>query len=77
MRVVGVAARRREVFDRGLEHGVDPRVLAYEAGWVVLRPIAADLDELQAVDGVGEGRARAVREGLSRLAESSLLERYV
>jgi diadenylate cyclase len=30
-----------------------------------------------AVDGVGEGRARAVREGLSRLAESSILERYV
>ena len=29
------------------------------------------------VDGVGESRARAVREGLSRLAESSILERYV
>jgi diadenylate cyclase len=29
------------------------------------------------VDGVGEGRARLVREGLSRLAESSILERYV
>jgi diadenylate cyclase len=29
------------------------------------------------VDGVGEQRARAVREGLSRLAESSILERYV
>jgi diadenylate cyclase len=26
---------------------------------------------------VGEQRARAVREGLSRLAESSILERYV
>jgi diadenylate cyclase len=26
---------------------------------------------------VGEGRARLVREGLSRLAESSILERYV
>lgn len=41
------------------------------------RLLAANLDELQAVDGVGEGRARAVREGLSRLAESSILERYV
>ncbi len=45
MRVVGVAARRRQVFDRRLGHGVDPRVLAYEAGWVVLRPVEADLDE--------------------------------
>jgi diadenylate cyclase len=26
---------------------------------------------------VGESRARSVREGLSRLAESSILERYV
>jgi diadenylate cyclase len=39
--------------------------------------LAAGLDDLMAVDGVGEGRARAVREGLSRLAESSILERYV
>jgi 8-oxo-dGTP pyrophosphatase MutT (NUDIX family) len=45
MRVVGVAARHRQVFDRRLGHGVDPRVLAYEAGWVVLRPLEADLDE--------------------------------
>lgn len=45
MRVVGVAAKHRRVFDRRLEHGVDPRVLAYEAGWVVLRPLEADLDE--------------------------------
>ena len=30
-----------------------------------------------AVEGVGELRARTVREGLSRLAESSILERYV
>ncbi|MCU1432732.1 MAG: integrity scanning, DisA, linker region, partial [Actinotalea sp.] len=39
--------------------------------------LAAGIDELMAVDGVGEQRARAVREGLSRLAESSILERYV
>ncbi|WP_018637413.1 DNA integrity scanning diadenylate cyclase DisA [Parafrankia elaeagni] len=39
--------------------------------------LAAGVDDLQAVEGVGEGRARAVREGLSRLAESSILERYV
>ena len=39
--------------------------------------LAAGLEDLMAVDGVGELRARAVREGLSRLAESSILERYV
>jgi diadenylate cyclase len=39
--------------------------------------LAASIDDLQAVDGVGESRARNVREGLSRLAESSILERYV
>ena len=39
--------------------------------------LAASIDDLQAVDGVGEARARSVREGLSRLAESSILERYV
>ena len=39
--------------------------------------LAASIEDLMAVDGVGEQRARAVREGLSRLAESSILERYV
>ena len=39
--------------------------------------LAAGLDDLMAVEGVGELRARMVREGLSRLAESSILERYV
>ncbi len=43
-----------------------------------LQPLlAAGLDDLMRVDGVGELRARMVREGLSRLAESSILERYV
>ncbi len=41
------------------------------------RLLAAGIDELMVVEGVGEGRARAVREGLSRLAETSILERYV
>ena len=41
------------------------------------RLLAASIDDLQTVDGVGEARARTVREGLSRLAESSILERYV
>lgn len=39
--------------------------------------LAADFENLRAVDGVGELRARSVREGLSRLAENSILERYV
>jgi diadenylate cyclase len=39
--------------------------------------LGAGIEDLQAVDGVGETRARSVREGLSRLAESSILERYV
>jgi diadenylate cyclase len=39
--------------------------------------LAASIDDLQMVEGVGDTRARSVREGLSRLAESSILERYV
>lgn len=43
-----------------------------------LQPLlAANIEDLLAVEGVGDQRARAVREGLSRLAESSILERYV
>ncbi len=39
--------------------------------------LSAGVEDLQAVDGVGDLRARSVREGLSRLAESTILERYV
>jgi diadenylate cyclase len=39
--------------------------------------LSATIDDLQTVEGVGESRARAVRDGLSRLAEASILERYV
>ena len=39
--------------------------------------LSASVEDLQLVEGVGELRARSVREGLSRLAESSILERYV
>jgi diadenylate cyclase len=38
--------------------------------------LAASVEDLQLVDGVGETRARAVREALSRLAEASILDRY-
>lgn len=39
--------------------------------------LGAGVEDLQVVDGIGDTRARAIREGLSRLAESSILERYV
>jgi DNA integrity scanning protein DisA with diadenylate cyclase activity len=39
--------------------------------------LSAGIDDLQTVEGVGELRARSVREGLSRLAESSITERYI
>lgn len=39
--------------------------------------LSASVEDLLVIDGVGSLRARTVREGLSRLAESSLLERYV
>jgi diadenylate cyclase len=38
--------------------------------------LAASVEELQAVDGVGEARARAIREGISRLAEVSIIDRF-
>ena len=38
--------------------------------------LAASVEDLQAVEGVGETRARAVRESISRLAEASIIDRY-
>jgi NADP-dependent 3-hydroxy acid dehydrogenase YdfG len=37
----------------------------------------ASVPDLVEVEGVGESRARAIKDGLARLAESSILERYV
>jgi diadenylate cyclase len=39
----------------------------------IMRASAAELTE---VEGVGDVRARAIKEGLARLAETSILERY-
>ncbi|MFP3902124.1 MAG: DNA integrity scanning diadenylate cyclase DisA [Acidimicrobiia bacterium] len=36
----------------------------------------ATIDDLDDVTGVGSARARAIKEGLSRLAETSILDRY-
>lgn len=40
------------------------------------RMLSATIEDLELVEGVGTQRARSVREGLSRQAESSLLERF-
>ncbi len=58
-----------------LPHTVVERLVQHFGG--LQRLLAAGIEDLMAVDGVGEQRARAVREGLSRLAETSILERYV
>ena len=79
MRVIGVAAKGREVFDQPLGHGVDPRVLAYDTGWVMLRPVEADLDEhdeLRLVLKVrhrrkGDGHPRTRRPGRDRGLKTS------
>jgi len=41
------------------------------------RIMEATIAELDDIEGVGESRARAIQDGLRRLAEASLLERYV
>ena len=41
------------------------------------RLLAATTEDLQQVEGVGEARARSVRDGVSRLAEASILDRFV
>lgn len=38
--------------------------------------LAASLEDLEEVEGVGPGRARQIREGLNRLAEAAVLERF-
>jgi diadenylate cyclase len=38
--------------------------------------LAASVEDLQVVEGIGETRARAVREAISRLAEASIIDRY-
>ncbi len=40
------------------------------------RIMRASVDELEEVGGVGEARARSVKDGLARLAEASILDRY-
>lgn len=58
-----------------LPHAVVDRLVEHFG--TLQKLLSAGVDDLQAVEGVGELRARSVREGLSRLAESTILERYV
>lgn len=59
-----------------------PRLPEVVAGKVISRfeslprLMRASITDLVQVEGVGETRARAIKEGLSRVAESSILERY-
>jgi hypothetical protein len=54
---------------------ITDRLVAHFGG--LQRLLGAGIDDLQQVEGVGEARARSVREGLSRIAESSILERFM
>jgi diadenylate cyclase len=54
--------------------GVLERVVEHFGGLQKL--LAASAEDLQVVDGIGESRARAVREAISRLAEVSIIDRY-
>lgn len=57
-----------------LPNAVIARVTEHFGG--LQRIMRASVEELDEVDGVGLGRAKAIKEGLSRLAESSILDRY-
>lgn len=57
-----------------LPEPVIERIVArYSSLQKILRAGAEDLED---IEGVGRVRARAIKEGLSRLAETSILERY-
>lgn len=55
----------RSILDRVVEHFGGLQKL-----------LAASAEDLQVVDGIGESRARSVRESISRLAEVSIIDRY-
>ncbi|MGM0386264.1 MAG: DNA integrity scanning diadenylate cyclase DisA [Actinomycetota bacterium] len=69
-----LAARGYRLLSRipRLPHAV--AVALVEHAGSLQRLLSATSEELQQVEGVGPLRARAIREGLSRLAESSILE---
>jgi diadenylate cyclase len=60
---------------KSVPRAVADRLVATFGG--LQRLMAANIEDLMAVDGIGEQRARTVREGLSRIAEASLLDRFM
>jgi diadenylate cyclase len=56
------------------EHVVD-HVVGYFNGLEAF--VRASVEELEEVDGVGSVRAREIREGLRRLQEQNLVDRYL
>ena len=50
------------------------RIVEHFAG--LQRIMRTSVAELEEVEGVGEARARSVKDGLARLAEASILDRY-
>jgi diadenylate cyclase len=54
---------------------INDRIVGHFGG--LPRLLMATTEELQQVEGVGEARARSVRDGVSRLAEASILDRFV
>jgi diadenylate cyclase len=58
-----------------LPGSVVERVVAHFGGLQQL--LGAHVDDLLAIEGIGGARARTIREALSRLAEASIMDRYV
>ena len=87
-KVATVLHRRSEELDTGVQPrghrllGKIPRMPESVIDGVVNRfgtlqkVMRATVEDLDDVEGVGEARAQAIKEGLSRLAENSILERY-
>ncbi len=50
------------------------RIVAHFAG--LQKILRATVEDLEGVGGVGQARARTVKDGLARLAEASILDRY-
>jgi diadenylate cyclase len=57
-----------------LPESVIDRIVAHFS--TLQKTMRATVEDLDEVGGVGGARARAVKDGLSRLAETSILDRY-
>ena len=73
----GISARGYRLLARlpRISDTIRDRVVAH---FGTLQPLlVATTEELQQVEGVGEARARSIREGISRLSEATMLERFL